>query len=174
MFGGGSGPPEAPLWDHLDRCGIDFRASAGALAARYGTHPLGWANDIDICLLEDADAFLRDQADPIAFELPAAIDLAAPPPLFRCAVRATGDFRLNYARAIAALVKLFGQGQETPTDLKVARTWTFGQASVECFVIPPDRLEGSPPSKRNLMFPDRATEATIHIVPAAPVGKEQG
>ncbi len=163
--GGRAGPPEAPVWQQLERCGIDFRAPVAELLDRYPRLPIGWADDIDICLFEGCEPFLPGQSDPIGFDITAKTDLTAPPALLRCAVRERTDHRLNYAHAIARLVKLFGDGQEASTDAAVGRRWRFGRAEINCFVIPPERLKERPQSRRNLMFPDRATEASIHIAP---------
>lgn len=165
FFAKGGSLPEAPLWDHLDRCGVPFRAPMSELIATHGTHPLGWADNVDICLLEGAKPFVTGQTDPMVFDITAQTDLTLPPPALRCAVRETGDFRLNYARAIAALVRLFGDGNEASTQAAVGRRWSFGRAHLSCFVIPPDRAPKAQHSRRNQMFPDRAQEAAIHIEP---------
>jgi hypothetical protein len=165
LFSSGSRVPEARLWAQLDRCEINFRAPMADLIAAHGTHPLGWAEDVDICFLADAKPLVKGQADPVAFEITPGTDLGQPPATLRCAVRQQQDFRLNYAHAISALVRLFGEGEEATTETAVGRRWSFGRARLSCFVFPPDRAPEARNSRRNQMFPDRAFEAAIHIEP---------
>lgn len=167
LFRRGGGLTEVRLWDRLDKCGINFRAPMSELIARYGCHPLGWADGIDICPMEGARPFVDGQTDPMVFDFTDQTDLSKPPPLLRCAVRNSPDFRINYARAIAGLVKHFGEGEDDTHDNAVGRLWQMGPARVTCHVIPPDRVDPAIPSKRNAMFPDRAVEAAILIVPGA-------
>lgn len=157
---------EAPLWDHLDACGIDFRASIRTLIDEHEHHPLGWAPDRDICTINSASPFCAGLDQDVSFEFDPSADLSGPPQHLRCAVRADPDFRMNYARATHALVKLFGEGVANSTDTSVGRIWTFGDAWVTCTTFPPNRQDQSQRNPRHDMFPDRATEAAIHIFPA--------
>ncbi len=165
LFARNTGTPEARLWTRLERCGVDFRTPMADLVARYGRHPIGWADGIDICPLEDARPFVNGQTDPMVFDFTPQTDLSKPPVLLRCAVRNTPDFRINYAHAIAQLVKFFGEGEDDTHKGAVGRCWQMGTARVTCHVIPPDRVDPTMPSRRNAMFPDRAVEAAILIAP---------
>ena len=149
----------------MDRCGIAFRAPMSELIARNGCHPIGWADGIDICPLEEARPFVDGQTDPMVFDFTDQTDLSQSPALLRCAVRKSPDFRINYARAIAQLVKRFGEGEDDTHEGAVGRCWQMGAARITCHVIPPDRVNPTQQTRRNAMFPDRAVEAAILITP---------
>ncbi|MEM6408724.1 MAG: hypothetical protein AAF700_09930 [Pseudomonadota bacterium] len=158
-------PSRTAIHDRLDACAIPFREPIGALVERYGTHPLGWAPDIDICVLQDAKPFIATQTGPVVFEIGPETDLQAPPAMLRCAVRKAASPALNYARAIADLTKIFGRGEEVPHPERVQRRWSFDGAEMFCSVHPPDRPVSEARARRIAMFPDRAHEAAIHIFP---------
>lgn len=163
----------AGLWGRLDQCGVAFRSPMRDLIARHGHHPAGWVADTDICELPSSQPLISAQASPLLFDFTPQTDLSKPPPLLRCAVRGSHDHRLNYAHAVAALVKLFGQGQEASTadttggatEGTVARRWQFDAGWITCTVCPPERRAQGARNPRFDMFPDRATEAAIHIAP---------
>ncbi|MCY4336921.1 MAG: hypothetical protein OXC60_19880 [Litoreibacter sp.] len=160
-----TGPSGQAIYDRLDACNVPFRASVGTLVERYGTHPLGWVPDIDICVIEDAAPFIKAQSGPIVFEVSHDTALDQPPQMLRCAVRKATAPALNYARAIAELSKQFGRGEEMTHPERVQRGWSLGGAEMLCFVHPPDRPVSEARARRIAMFPDRASEAAIHIFP---------
>ncbi|MEM7472196.1 MAG: hypothetical protein AAF340_12670 [Pseudomonadota bacterium] len=163
--GRASAPPESAIHDRLKACAVPYESAVETLVAHYGTHPLGWAPDIDICVLEGAAPFIRAQSGPMVFELAADTNPQAPPAMLRCAVRSAASPALNYAKAISELSKLFGRGQEVEHPERVQRRWSLGGVEMICFVHPPDRPVSKTRERRIAMFPDRADEAAIHIFP---------
>ncbi len=157
---------ETPLWEHLDSCGIGFRSSIRQLIAEHEHHPLGWAPERDICTIASPTPFVAGLDQDVSFEFDPESDLSGPPELLRCATRANPDFRINYAKATHNLVQIFGDGEPNSTQNSVGRIWTFGQAWMTCTTYPPDRQDQTERNPRHDMFPDRATEAAIHIFPA--------
>ena len=164
----GNRPPEAPLWDHLDACGLDFRSPMRDLIAQHGSHPIGWAPDLDICTPPCIKPLFAGLDHPPSFRFDASTDLSLPPPQFYAALRQSADHRLNYARAIKALCDLFGEGSYNGTDLSTGREWQFGQAWLRCSVDLPDRQTDAP-NLRHDMFPKSRTEAAISFAPAWPL-----
>ena len=165
---------EAALWDHLDTCGIDFRASMADLITRYGSAPAVWSEKLDICVMADAAPFIPGLAHPPAFQFSPASDLSAPPRDFFCAVQASPDHRINYAKAIAALVRKFGDGTVGTASNTASRDWQFGHASLSCTVWPPDSQQPGR-NTRHEIFPETITEAAIWMAPAyrVPLSKTQ-
>lgn len=167
--------PEAPLWDHLDRCGLPFRSPMAQLIAAHGAHPIGWAPALDICAPPCAQPLIPGLDHPPSFRFDAATDLSQPPAQFYAALRASSDHRINYARAVKALCDLFGQGaycgaqtgDGTGPAARSGREWRFGQAWLRCEVYPPE-LQEDMPNLRHEMFPKSRTEAAITFAPAWP------
>lgn len=165
--------PEAPLWDHLDACGLAFRAPMQLLIDTYGAHPIGWDPGLDICAPTCAKPLFAGLDHPPSFRFSASTDLSQPAPLFHAALRASDDHRVNYARAIKALCDLFGEGAydgensgpNTGPNTGTGRVWHFGQAWLRCCVHPPAR-HCDAPSLRHQMFPKSRTEAAITFAPA--------
>jgi len=157
--------PEAPLWDHLDACGLAFRAPMQLLIDAHGAHPIGWDPDLDICTPPCAKPLFAGLDHPPSFRFSAQSDLNQPAPLFHAALRASNDHRINYARAIKALCNLFGEGTYDGTDTGTGRVWRFGQAWLRCDAHPPEQ-QPSAPNLRHEMFPKSRVEAAISFAPA--------
>ena len=158
-------PQEAPLWAHLDRCGLGFRTPMAELIAAHGAHPIGWTPDLDICMPPCAKPLFAGLDHPPSFRFDAATDLSQPPALFHAALRASPDHRVNYARAIKALCDLFGEGEYSATQRSSGREWRFGRAWLRCEVHPPE-LQPNTPNLRHEMFPKSRVEAAISFAPA--------
>lgn len=137
--GGSGAPPETPLWDHLDACGIAFRAPMQDLIARHGSFPSPWERSSDACVFGGTAPFLTGEDRPATFQFTASSDLSAPPERFWCTVDANPDHRLNYAKAVHALVRLFGQGEVHSGNDSTSRNWRFGHAQLSCTVRPPEK-----------------------------------
>jgi hypothetical protein len=159
--------PEAPLWNHLDACGLDFRTPMNQLIDLHGAHPIGWTADVDICTPPCSTPLIPGLDHPPSFRFDGSTDLSQPPAQFHAALRASSDHRINYARAIKALCDLFGQGEYSATDTSSGREWRFGQAWLRCTVYPPERQDTAP-NLRHEMFPKSRTEAAIIFAPALP------
>ncbi|MDA8746746.1 hypothetical protein N9M66_00885 [Litoreibacter sp.] len=157
--------PEAPLWDRLDACGVAFRTPMAQLIEQYGSSPSVWSGQLDICTLTNTTPFIAGLAHPPAFQFSPDTDLTAPPRDLFCAVQANPDHRINYAKAIAALVPLFGNGIVGTASNTASRDWRFGHATLSCTVWPPD-AQSSGRNTRHEVFPETITEASIWIAPA--------
>ncbi|MEM9583662.1 MAG: hypothetical protein AAGA08_11150 [Pseudomonadota bacterium] len=156
---------EALLWDRLDRCGIAFRAPMADLIDRYGAKPAIWSDQLDICILHDADPFIAGLAHPPAFQFSQDTDLLQPPSALFCAVQASPDHRINYAKAIAALKPHFGEGTVGTAANTASRSWQFGHATLSCTVWPPE-AQSPARNTRHEIFPETRTEASIWMSPA--------
>ncbi len=157
--------PEAPLWDHLDACGIPFRTPMADLISQYGSYPIGWSEALDTCTPQGHAQFIAGLAHQPTFQFSRDTDLLVPANYFFCAVQESADHRLNYAKAIHALVGLFGKGEPSSTSNTVAREWRFGHARLSCTVWPPERQDKGRNSRHD-MFPETITEASITFTPA--------
>ncbi|SDX02340.1 hypothetical protein [Litoreibacter albidus] len=160
-----SQPPETRLWTHLDACGIPFRAPLSEWATEMHLTSCGWCHGLDYCIPDAQASFVPCLDAPLRAQVSPDTNLDAPPDYLWGAVRGTGDLRLNYAKAIAALTKTFGNGAECSTATSVARRWDIGLARITCTVHPPQHLTGTP-SPRHQMFPETVHEAQIAIYPA--------
>ena len=109
------------------------------LIARHGSFPSTWDRDADACICEGTKPFIQVQDQPLTFQFGTGTDLSAPPAMLWCAVDANPDHRLNYAKAVYALVKLFGDGEAHSGKDCTYRLWQFGRAQLTCTVYPPDK-----------------------------------
>lgn len=158
-------PPEAPLWNHLDACGIPFRTASQDLIAEFGTFPLVWTPSLDACSIEGKKPFIPNLANPLTFKLHKGLDPDSPPTDFSTAVQATDDHRLNFAKAISGLRAAFGPGDVASASNTVARRWRFGWAEIRCTTWPPENQDNRGLNSRHKMFPETITEAQISVIP---------
>ncbi len=156
---------EQILWDRLDRCGLDFRQPMIELIERYGSKPAIWSEQLEICTLESKLDFIPGLAHPPAFQFGPETDLLKPPNALFCVVQASPDHRINYAKAIAALRPLFGEGTVGKASNTASRDWQFGHATLSCTVWPP-QSQAPGRNRRHEVFPETKTEASIWISPA--------
>lgn len=154
---------EAHFWDYLDACGIPFRTPMVDLITRHGSFPTPFVAGSETCIIEGAQPFVAGQDRPPFFQFSARTDISAVPERLWCAVDANPDHRLNYAKAIHALVQLFGEGEVRSGGDSTARHWNLGHAQLSCTVYPPEKnLWRDTPHER----PQRdRVKASICIVP---------
>lgn len=135
----GGATPEAPLWDRLDACGIAFRAPMAELITRHGSFPSPWGSQCEACVIGSTTPFIDGEGQQAAFEFADDADMTAPPLQILCSVAASPDHRLNYAKAVHALVKLFGEGEVHSGETSTSRVWRLGHAWLACTVYPPEK-----------------------------------
>ncbi|WP_298261681.1 hypothetical protein [uncultured Litoreibacter sp.] len=156
-------PPEAPLWSQLDACGIPFRDPLGDWVSNLHLTASGWCDGLDQCVPNATRPFIPSLDVALHAQVLAQSDMEAPP-LYLCgAVQKLGDHRLNYARSISELSRLFGKGAEVSVSNTVAREWRFGLARLRCTVFPPDKGLNIGPNERHERFPNTVEEASITI-----------
>ncbi|SFR44694.1 hypothetical protein [Litoreibacter janthinus] len=157
--------PEARLWNHLDACAIPFRAPLGDWVAQMHLTASGWSDGLDYCIPDTQTPLFAGLDVPVRAQISEYTNFDAPPDYLWGAVQGAKDHRLNYAKALAGLTKVFGKGTASSASNTVSRNWSFGLARVSCTVWPPNKNRHGTNS-RHQMFPETIEEASIAIYPA--------
>jgi hypothetical protein len=166
--------PEARLWDHLDRLGVPFRQSKGALIAAYGSVPVGWTTDLDDCILPGKP--LLPGASPLSFNCWVSQDprpvphyLSAcfrkPPTLIK-RIFSGRRAELAFGEVKRALTRDLGEPTASSVSNTVACHWDFGLARVAATCFPPRLQRDFGPNRRLALDQEAAHEVSIAVEPA--------
>ncbi len=148
----------AVLWDWLDAHGVPFRLTGAELARRFGARPSGVAGGA-VQLAPDRPLF------GMATELTAfyvepdicSTELVA-------GLRPGTEAKGNLDTVVRAISAEFGAGENASASNTIGRRWTFGRASVEATVWPPELNPG--PNARHAADPGAVSECRLVIAPA--------
>jgi len=139
-------PPNAnPIRSLLEAAGVPWQSSRAALTERYGIRPhpaYGW----DVVQITTSHPIVKGLLWPLSILVSPNFSPHVPANYFSGTVYLGDDARQNLHASVEQLGPVLGASRVTDSSNTVARSWSFGPASLTLTVWPPDLQRG--PSAR--------------------------
>lgn len=130
-------PIQTELHNYLTAIGLPWNCSRGSLEEKFGIQQHA-AYSWEVIEILTPLPFVRGLLWPLSAQVFPEFSAAMPATEFSSNAYFGNDARNNLQRTVEQLVPVLGEGKTTRTSNTLGHEWSFGPASVELYVWPPE------------------------------------